>query len=724
MRTLAVLLTLTAIAHADRQTAQQLEKDATSSKDRAMFDACGREWLDVANAEPTARDLDELLFESGQCFYFAKSLGAATMAFKQLRTRAPNSKFNIRGSSMLAEIDQAAGLYFEAAKELEDYAKKFPAENDAPDALHNAIVLRTALGDDRLAIDDGKLWIRRYGAKQPGPAGEEMASLVPLYLKQSPAAAVAHITETLKNTTLSPTTHSSLLAKRAELLWDQTCPGRALCVSVLPADKAPRCQPGPRMRVDKRRDPKAAIAALQDVVAYADSNNEPLLRHDAAVAKLRLADGALEAYFALDFPSALDFSPAHKDDSTKRFNAWIKDRTRLGGEAQHQYEAVLMYKDADAAITAAARIGQLTESFWATLRSAEIPKDVRTGDFTKDKVAAFCEQMTSVAEPLGKRALEAFDVCQQKSIQLQWESASTQLCRREAAVIDPTRVALEPKLPRFIMGAPAPAFVPPAPATAKDAYAKALAGYEARACPTFVPTTPDGRYLAGLIAISCKDEVKARQLWTDANTAPALVGLGVLALKTEDFVAALELFQRAAKLDGKLWAAHYGIARALRKTGDKHADQELFELHSAMITTDDPGPRVALFVLALESKTPGIARLFLDRGDTAYDKLMRANWLVRDGQWSAALPLLEKAEDANLGSYDLALALVHDHRYEAALAAMTRFEKLARFGYEGFVVRGLAHLGLGNMKEARTDLEEAIRIDPTDDAKFDLALIK
>jgi hypothetical protein len=54
-----------------------------------------------------------------------------------------------------------------------------------------------------------------------------------------------------------------------------------------------------------------------------------------------------------------------------------------------------------------------------------------------------------------------------------------------------------------------------------------------------------------------------------------------------------------------------------------------------MITTDDPGPRVLLFVLALESKTPGIARLFLDRGDTAYDKLMRASWLVRDGQWSA-----------------------------------------------------------------------------------------
>ena len=130
--------------------------------------------------------------------------------------------------------------------------------------------------------------------------------------------------------------------------------------------------------------------------------------------KLRIADRALEAYIAVGYPSGLDFTKT-KQKSLERFNHWLEEKTKLGAAATQAYEAILALKDPDASVAAAARLGQLSQALATSLRTAELPVDVRTGEFAKDKTAAFCDQMAVVAEPLAARALEAFGTCLVKS---------------------------------------------------------------------------------------------------------------------------------------------------------------------------------------------------------------------------------------------------------------------------------------------------------------------
>jgi hypothetical protein len=82
-------------------------------------------------------------------------------------------------------------------------------------------------------------------------------------------------------------------------------------------------------------------------------------------------------------------------------------------------------------------MGQVTQNFSDALFTAEIPKDVRTGEFAEDKIDAFCDQMSTVADPLEKRSLEAFGVCLSKSTELGWFSDWSKLCERELGQIKP-----------------------------------------------------------------------------------------------------------------------------------------------------------------------------------------------------------------------------------------------------------------------------------------------
>jgi len=98
---------------------------------------------------------------------------------------------------------------------------------------------------------------------------------------------------------------------------------------------------------------------------------------------------------------------------------------------------VLAVKDPADSITAAARLGQIAQNASDQLFTAEIPKNVRTGEFADEKVEAFCDRMTEVAEPLEKTSLEAYGICLAKSTELGWFSDWSKMCERELGQIKP-----------------------------------------------------------------------------------------------------------------------------------------------------------------------------------------------------------------------------------------------------------------------------------------------
>ena len=119
----------------------------------------------------------------------------------------------------------------------------------------------------------------------------------------------------------------------------------------------------------------------------------------------------LSNVYALAFPTGLSFAePAKKAASMKAFEAWMKTLQTTGAAAQKYYEAMIQADPATRA-HAAARLAQVSFRIAEILARAEIPKDVRTGEFASDKITAFCDEMEEVAAPLVMRGEEALGQC-------------------------------------------------------------------------------------------------------------------------------------------------------------------------------------------------------------------------------------------------------------------------------------------------------------------------
>jgi hypothetical protein len=260
-------------------------------------------------------------------------------------------------------------------------------------------------------------------------------------------------------------------AKIGQVLWRQSCPVKEVdgsCVKIVReraiSTKKPKkskkganeqpTQCGPeskiKLTVVKRdeRKLKEALAAFSAAAKEFEKRQgktggeEAGARYYYGIAKIADADKDFEAYLELRFPIGLNFDPApeHKAiaaKSRKRFDDWMAQKTKVGGIANRKYEAVLAIKDPANSITAVARIGQITQNFSDALFTAQIPDNVRTGEFADEKVEAFCDALTEKAEPLEATSLAAYGICLSKSTELGWFSDWSKLCERELGQIKP-----------------------------------------------------------------------------------------------------------------------------------------------------------------------------------------------------------------------------------------------------------------------------------------------
>jgi hypothetical protein len=131
------------------------------------------------------------------------------------------------------------------------------------------------------------------------------------------------------------------------------------------------------------------------------------------------------------------------EKAMKRFNEFLEGKKKGAAAAGKKYDAVLQIRDNANSIAAAARLGQITQNFSDQLFTAEIPKDVRASkmidgyDIAQDKVDAYCDALTTAAEPLADQSLAAYGVCLSKSTELGWFSEWSKLCERELGQIKP-----------------------------------------------------------------------------------------------------------------------------------------------------------------------------------------------------------------------------------------------------------------------------------------------
>ncbi len=135
--------------------------------------------------------------------------------------------------------------------------------------------------------------------------------------------------------------------------------------------------------------------------------------------KSSATDAALAHVLELASPIGLDFDPtpakkAVKEKSMKRFNAFIEDLKKRGTAANELYAAQIQSGGSpDMIYASTARSMQSGLHLLRLLRHVEIPKDVRTGEFAAEKIAAFCDKMAEVIVPMDEQLRPSFEKCRE-----------------------------------------------------------------------------------------------------------------------------------------------------------------------------------------------------------------------------------------------------------------------------------------------------------------------
>jgi DNA-3-methyladenine glycosylase len=469
-------------AQSMRKKAEFMEKTAKDTKDFGQYVQCGQAYLDIYNANPEGADNDEVLYNAGVCFEEGRSIGVAIQMYSLLKKYYANSKITAKATARLGKAFGDIAFYDRAATELEAYAAKYAGEKDAHDAMSDAVFYRKGIGDDDKAIADTKYYIKTFGTKKPAEAAAAAFSLTSVFEKQGDNdKVIAHLRQYIAQHGSKGGADKLVIAhaKIGKILFDQSCPVKLVdgsCVKITreravvtkkQAKKkkgkevytAPlQCGPESKIKlVVVKRDEGKVRKAMQEFAAASkefakigEKDDGALgARYWYALGKMAEADVEFEKYLDIRFPTNLNFgdgSPekkAMKDKAQKKFNDWFVGKTKSGGGVTKKYEAVLGIKDNANSIAAAARLGQVTQNFSDQLFTAEIPAEVRKSqmiegyDLAQDKVDAYCDALTTAAEPLAEQSLKAYGVCLGKSTELGWFSEWSKLCERELGQIKP-----------------------------------------------------------------------------------------------------------------------------------------------------------------------------------------------------------------------------------------------------------------------------------------------
>ncbi|MGH9362511.1 MAG: tetratricopeptide repeat protein, partial [Thermoanaerobaculia bacterium] len=403
--------------------AEQLGKER-KHKEAALL------YVEIANAYPTWDRYPQVLYNAAVQFEAAYLIGQAIKMREHLITwdeerkkENPKAKAEPLAQKAVYEIGanyHALAWYSKAADHYERFATAFPGEKDAPKALYAATLFRMGLGEDKKAIDNSELFAKNYGRKRSKEAAAVFFEMYKIFeAKKQWGALIKHLEEYLKQWGSQGGVDRQIVAhqKLGELTWKLSCdqPGvNGACIEVVRvkaravkevkikgkkkrrrgvAVNLKQCGPDTKMRITVFTRKKGWVKRAQNHFSTALSlygkgkaltkvggNDEEEktrrtseMMYSVAASRFYQAEVDFERFLRLEFPTDLDFSARDekkKKESEKRFTKWLENKTAKLGSTQGIYQEVITHKVAHWAIAAAARIGQLFQTFSDQLNTA------------------------------------------------------------------------------------------------------------------------------------------------------------------------------------------------------------------------------------------------------------------------------------------------------------------------------------------------------------------
>ena len=462
------------------------------TSDLDEFIECGNGYHGIWEDFPKHDRGDELLFNAAIAFEAGYLVGNAIKLRNVLLDQHPDSKLYKKTLKMVAENYQAIAFYEQSADRLEQYATKYKGDDYAAQALNNAYVFRSGLGDDEAARKDLERYESLYRRKDPGKAAEIYWSQADLIDDENKR--LDHAEEFIKRYGKKGGKDRLVVAHAVagQVLWRRSCSKKLLadaCVTLkrkkAMAGEGPRAEAEQYRRVASRKIPKRCGTATRGVLIVHDRDSKLAARaqkhfadaislggkgisipkeqddrQDAyldayAMSLVYRADAKYEDYLRVEMPEGLDFhvdpwkqdsgigkwereyaaQVKRRDESVARFADFMKSKRELGNELLDAYGNVSKIRSPNWVLAASARSAIVWQNFADQLYRAEVPKHFRT----QDEVDSFCFELVDRAQPLEKMAVQAFEYCLDRSTKYQFFNDFSRMCEEELQQREPDR---------------------------------------------------------------------------------------------------------------------------------------------------------------------------------------------------------------------------------------------------------------------------------------------
>jgi TolA-binding protein len=389
-----------------------------------------------------------LISDCGDDSQYARANGGASRWAKQ-------ALYQIGGNY------HAIAAYTKAAEYYEDYARRYAGEEHAPDALRNATIFRLGLGEDQRAIGNSRLFERNYGRRQAfkTQTATVVFSIGTIHMRNKNwRAGEKHYRSFLSRYGRSASTDETVQA-RTQLgyaLWKRGGKSRGSAVQEFrkAAETADRGRAQGETLAARLDRYKAMVtpSGVSDEERDRDRNARVLRMVDAvAKARFYVGEDAYGDFRGVSFPAfkARRGVPAKVRAAQfqrwveKSFVDWLRRKEQARNHAEELYLAAIGEDVPEWEIAAAARVGDMYQSFMQALYDAPIDPS-----FANDQelVDIYRDALDQKAQPYRDRAVKAFQHCLAVATENRWFNEWSRSCERQLNKLDPRAYPLSDEL--------------------------------------------------------------------------------------------------------------------------------------------------------------------------------------------------------------------------------------------------------------------------------------
>lgn len=441
--------------------------------------------------------LDEVLHNAALCLEADDRIGPAIQVRRRLideygegsayaRERGEPSPLAARAEVQIGGNYHAIAAYTKAAEHLERFARQFPGEEDAPEALQNATIFWLGLGQRKRALNASKVFEANYGRDRPADAATVAGAVGSVYVSSGEWPEAERHFRAMLSRYGKQAPLDEAIAARVNLgtaLWEQrgqrqrrkgsTSPAVEFRKAVTLADRGRRDDETPSQRLARYQQ---MLLGASKAGAGAVSEARRVVRMATAVAKARfyLAEEEYERFAAIELPpfqpnsrlSSTDrafwiskrgrdearqweqalrgLSPSERqrhiaqvqfDSWTEReLIPWVKRRDAARARAEAAYVEVVNEEVPEWEIAAAARVGEMYRVMMQSFYDTPLPPLVRDDPELRD---VFENTLNDRAEPYREASINAYQHCLSEATRNRWFNSWSRDCEEQLHAFDP-----------------------------------------------------------------------------------------------------------------------------------------------------------------------------------------------------------------------------------------------------------------------------------------------